>query len=74
MKNSRRIPFSWKLEEYVFGAAALRDEIKRHKREDDKPWNPIKAVGIRVLYVYALITALCMIFLGLVLQIFRKRR
>lgn len=52
MKHNTRLPVSWKLEEYAFGAVALREEIKRHKKEDWVPWNPIKAIWIRLLYIY----------------------
>lgn len=52
MKHNARLPVSWKLEEYAFGAVALREEIKRHKKEDWVPWNPIKAIWIRLLYIY----------------------
>ena len=55
MKRDKKPPVSWKLEEYAFGAVALKEEIKRHKREDKFPWNPIKAIWIRLLYIYLLV-------------------
>lgn len=55
MKRNTRPPVSMKLEEYAFGAVALREEIKRHKKEDRLPWNPIKAIWIRLLYIYLLV-------------------
>lgn len=57
------VPFSWKVEQYAFGAVALREEIKRHKEAGEKPWCLFKAVGIRVVYVYA-ITATLILVLG----------
>ena len=69
MKKKRKVPFSWKVEEYAFGAVALRDEIKRHKEDDKEPWGLAKTVGIRLLYMYALIVALVFIGIGIVWQI-----
>ena len=67
MKIKSRRPISWKLEQYVFGAAALRDEIIRHKREDKEHWNLFKEVGIRVLFIYAIFMTL-VIMIGAVLK------
>lgn len=52
MMRNTKPPVSWKLEEYAFGAVALKEEIKRHKREDKLPWNPIKAIWVCLLYIY----------------------
>ena len=74
MRKKSRKPFSWIVEEYAFGAVALRDEIKRHK-EEDVPWSVGKAVGIRLLYIYALVATLVLVACGMMgnwLQDFRK--
>lgn len=60
----KRVPFSWKVEQYAFGAVALREEIKRHKEAGEKPWRLFKAVGIRALYVYAIVAALLLVLVG----------
>lgn len=67
MKRSRR-PFSWVIEEYAFGAVALRDEIARHKREDGKRWGLFKAVGMRLFYVYCLIVTFILVGIGVLSQ------
>lgn len=67
MKIKSRRLISWKLEQYVFGAAALRDEIRRHEREDKEHWNLFKEVGIRVLFIYAIFMTL-VIMIGAVLK------
>lgn len=75
MRKKSRKPFSWIVEEYAFGAVALRDEIKRHKEEDDVPWSVGKTVGIRLLYIYALVATLVLVAFGMMgnwLQGFRK--
>lgn len=75
MRKKSRKPFSWIVEEYAFGAVALRDEIKRHKEEDDAPWSMGKAVEIRLLYIYALIATLVLVAFGMIgnwLQNLRK--
>lgn len=61
MERNKKPPISWKLEEYAFGAAALREEIKRHKKEDHIPWNPVKAIWIRGLYIYAISTTVLLV-------------
>ena len=61
MKMKSRTPISWKLEEYAFGAVALRDEMKRHKKEDSKRWSIFKAVGIRLLFAYAVTATLVIV-------------
>ena len=63
-KKKSRKPFSWIVEEYAFGAVALRDEIKRHKEEYDLHWSAGKAVGIRLLYIYALVVTLVLVVWG----------
>lgn len=63
MKNRR--PFSWVVEEYAFGAVALRDEIKRHKTEDKTRWSIWKNVAIRILYVYAIIVTFVLVGVGM---------
>lgn len=68
MKRNTRPPASWKLEEYAFGAAALREEIKRHKREDKLPWNPIKAIWVRLLYIYLLVAAFVLTMILMLVQ------
>lgn len=61
MRKNSKPPLSWKLEEYAFGAAALREEIQRHKREDKQHWSPFKAIGIRLLFVYTFVATLVMV-------------
>lgn len=68
MRNRRRISFYRRAEEYAFGAAALKNEIRRHKEEDDEPWDLFKAVGIRALYAYAFIAALVLVMAGMIGQ------
>ena len=49
--------------------------VKRHKEEDDAPWSMGKAVGIRLLYIYALMATLVLVVFGMIgnwLQDFRK--
>lgn len=65
MRKKSRKPFSWIVEEYAFGVVALRDEIKRHKEEDAFPWSVGKAVGIRLLYIYALVVTLVLAVFGM---------
>lgn len=55
MSEDTKTPVSWKLEEYAFGAVALREEIKRQKRENDLLRNPIKVIWIRLLYSYMVV-------------------
>lgn len=62
MKN--RVPFSWKVEQYAFGAVVLREEIKRHKETGEKPWGLLKAVGIRALYAYTMVATLLLVLAG----------
>lgn len=57
MNEDTKMPVSWKLEEYAFGAVALREEIKRQKREDKLLRNPIKVIWIRLLYIYMVVVA-----------------
>ena len=71
MKRSKR-PFSWVLEEYAFGAVALKEEINRHKKEDENHWSIKKAVCIRLLYVYAVIGTFVLAVIGLILQGIQK--
>ena len=68
MRNNRKIPFLWKVEQYAFGAVALRNEIKRHKEEDKETWGIFKAIGIRVLYVYVIIATIVLVLWGSLLQ------
>lgn len=58
MKLKSRTPISWKLEEYAFGAVAIRDEMKRHKSEDNEHWSFFKTIGIILLFVYAVTATL----------------
>ena len=66
MKRKNYLSVFRKLENYAFGAAALKEEIERHKKEDKTPWSPSKAIGIRALYVYA-IGATLMLIIGVML-------
>lgn len=68
IKRSKR-PFSWVLEEYAFGAVALKEEMNRHKNCSIK-----KAVCIRLLYVYAVTATLILAVIGLILQGIQKLR
>lgn len=68
MKNRKRKPFFWNIEEFAFGAVYLRDEIKRHKEADEEPWGIFKAIGIRLVYVYALTVALVMASVAIICQ------
>ena len=61
----KRRPFSWVVEEYAFGAVALRDEIKRHKTEDTEQWSVLKNIAIRLLYVYAIIVTVVLVGIGM---------
>lgn len=61
----KRRPFSWVVEEYAFGAVALRDEIKRHKTEDKEQWSVLKNIAIRLLYVYAIIVTVVLVGIGM---------
>ena len=65
-KNRR--PFSWIVEEYAFGAVALKNEMERHKANDKKRWSIWKAIGIRLLYVYAVIGTFVLVGVGLIWQ------
>lgn len=55
MNKDAQSPVFWKLEEYAFGAVALREEIKRQKRENNLLRNPIKVIWIRLLYGYMVV-------------------
>lgn len=57
MNEETKTPVSWKLEECAFGAVALREEIKRQKREGKLLRNPIKVIWIRLLYIYMVVVA-----------------
>lgn len=37
MKKRKKIPYSWILEEFAFGAVNLRDKIRRHREVDEEP-------------------------------------
>lgn len=67
MKRNRR-PFSWVIEEYAFGAVALRDEIDRHKKEDEKRWGLFKVIGMWLFYVYCLIMTFILAGIGVLGQ------
>ena len=67
MKKRKR-PFSWVVEEYAFGAAALRDEIKRHKATQKEKWSVFKSVGIRILYAYAVVATVLLVGIGILGQ------
>ena len=67
MRRNKR-SFPWVVEEYAFGAAALKDEIIRHKKDDEKRWSIWKAIGIRLLYIYAVIGTLALVGIGLIWQ------
>lgn len=63
-----KIPFSWKVEEYAFGAVALKNEIKRHREAEEEPWPLFKAVGIRALYVYTYAATIVLVVIGSIRQ------
>ena len=67
-KNRRKLNFVWIFEDYLFGALALRDEIKRHKEEDEKKWGLIKALSIRLLYIYMIIAVVVLACIGTIGQ------
>ena len=68
MKHKKKAPFSWKVEEYAFGAMALRDEIKRHKEAKEEHWSLFKNIGIRLLYAYAVMATVVLVGIGIVRQ------
>ena len=53
-------PISWKIEEYIFGACALRDEIRRRKEEHEHHgiWNVV-AIWLLMIYAYLVSMMLC---------------
>ena len=72
MKKKSRVPISWKMEEYAFGAVALREEIARHKKEDSVRWSLAKEVGIRALFVYACIVTIVLVIYASALSLIFK--
>ena len=72
--KKRRIPCSWVVEEKAYGAVELREEIARHKREDTVRWSIWKSIGIRVLYVYAVLVTLVLVATGLLLNWLRSSK
>ena len=65
-------PFSWIMEEYAFGAVALKEEIKRHKETRGERWSIWKEVLIRLLYVYAVLGAIVLVTVGMISQIVKR--
>lgn len=61
MTENSKTPVSWKLEEYAFGAVALREKLTRQQEEDKLLRNPIKAILIRLLYVYMVVVTFMLI-------------
>lgn len=68
VKNRKKKPFSWKIEQYAFGAVDLRNQIKQHKEADEEPWGIFKAVGIRIAYVYLVSVTLVMVLGAIICQ------
>lgn len=68
MKHKKKMPYSWRVEQYAFGAVDLRDQIKQHKEADEEPWGIFKAVWIRAAYVYLLSGTLVMVLRGIIGQ------
>ena len=67
MKRGKK-SFAWVVEEYAFGAVALREEIKRHKAAKGEHWSLLKNVGIRLLYAYAVVGTIVLVGIGLIWQ------
>ena len=53
-------PISWKVEQYIFGPCALRNEIERRK-ENGERYGIFNEIGIRMLMVYGFAVGLIMV-------------